>query len=901
MMEETHEDQQKDASMTTSTQPSLSTLVEEWRAKAKEEEREGAAGVPLLADADADEDEDNDAAKKPTPEERRRAFADTTQRGFQGSLASLLSSLSSSSSASSSSDAAKSRRRRRPCLRRWRFSFSRWPLRFLRIQEKVSTTSTTTHQEAAAAAARAERAAQQNRSNSEDEMDDDEDEMDDDEEEEGAGEESLLRQQQVREDVEREEKRERAVMLANLLVALILVSSLLLVLRVSLDGWQHISSWSSLVSIFAHSSLLWLARWRHDHGRLSAWFACLFANVILLYRCLVFGVRSEMFAWISMLPIVLFCLLGTRAGVLATIGLLGESLLIYSLTPDDAHNGHAYDLDCVQINQQQGTVFVPFACAPLDRHGSHVGHFITSIEGLLASKILLIAFMGVFAYVYESNRHSALKRMKVALQQKERVNLSLQQATKAKTAFLANMSHELRTPMHGIIAMAKDLLEMQLSKDAFESARVISDCADHLLGLVNDILDFARIESHQLVLESIPLSVHEEVDKAVNLHAAMAKKKNVELVTNVDIAQLHRIGDPLRFRQILINLLSNAVKFTPSGGRVTVSALSEGDNDPEMVSVQVKDTGIGIPPQGLENIFKSFSQLDASVGRKFGGSGLGLAISKKLCQAMHGDIKVESEVDKGSVFTFSVRLPHPPPGTSLNPSPAHLAAEKDNTALLKELMHEKKVLVVEDNMINQKVATKMLTSLGCSVTIAGDGSAAVTLFEQESFDVILMDVQMPIMDGFQATARIRQIEQQRSKSVIAGGSDDDDERGDDKSKSKEMGPSGEDDLYNNDEGDLSEDRMAAKQSVTRIRPIHEPKRVPIVALTASATTDYEAECLEKGMDRFLTKPFKKEMLQATLLGIFHPLALSSTSASVSGSLSSASSPAPSSPPSSPLP
>jgi CheY-like chemotaxis protein/anti-sigma regulatory factor (Ser/Thr protein kinase) len=393
----------------------------------------------------------------------------------------------------------------------------------------------------------------------------------------------------------------------------------------------------------------------------------------------------------------------------------------------------------------------------------------------------------------------------------------------------------------------------------------VSDCADHLLGLVNDILDFARIESNQLELEQIEMSVGEEVEKAVSLHAAMAKKKRVSLLTQcVDIIPRDalRLGDPLRFRQILINLLSNAIKFTPEGGRVTVTA-SSSPTEPENICVRVEDTGIGIPPQGLEHIFKSFSQLDASVGRKFGGSGLGLAISKKLCHAMHGEIRVTSTVGVGSVFEFTVRLPRLLPPQAAPSSPPHQA----RLAPPCEVLEGTRVLVVEDNAINQKVATKMLTSLGCHVTVAGDGVAAVEMFEREAFDVILMDVQMPVMDGFQATARIRGIEfQQQATSA--------------------------------EEEEEEEEREMKMQMKMNKRE----GRVPIVALTASATRDYEAECLEKGMDRFLTKPFRKETLQATLVDILLLRAKTTTMTTTLGHNplpSIASSPSPESPPPSP--
>lgn len=301
----------------------------------------------------------------------------------------------------------------------------------------------------------------------------------------------------------------------------------------------------------------------------------------------------------------------------------------------------------------------------------------------------------------------------------------------------------------------------------------------------------------------------------------------------------------------------------------------------------MEDTGIGIPEEFMEHLFDSFSQLDSSVRRRHGGPGLGLAICKKLCEAMGGRIWCESMVGCGSTFYFTIYLPtYSPSPRSSSPTMSRMEQQSQGT----------KVLVVEDNPINQKVATKMLSSLGCTVKVASDGAAGVDMFEKENFDVILMDVQMPIMDGFQATARIRQIERQRRNSqpdISKTGSDDG------KSK-KDNGP--EEERKAADEADQEHDEREeevldeikkevaeAEEEVVsgqadsfvangqaeseeevrnQLRALEEqPREVPIVALTASATREYEEKCIEQGMTCFLTKPLKRETLLATLSSV----------------------------------
>ncbi|ELR20364.1 ATPase/histidine kinase/DNA gyrase B/HSP90 domain containing protein [Acanthamoeba castellanii str. Neff] len=412
-------------------------------------------------------------------------------------------------------------------------------------------------------------------------------------------------------------------------------------------------------------------------------------------------------------------------------------------------------------------------------------------------------------------RTRALDRLKAALREKDAANAELRRATHAKSEFLANMSHELRTPMHGIIAMSRELQDLFMpSSQAGHALTIISDCAEHLMSLVSDILDFERIESDQLQLEAIPFSIAEEAQKAIHLLQTAADKKQLSLSLDTVIARPFHLGDPLRFRQVVVNLLSNAIKFTPDRGSVSVSVRNDDQDSIDEVIVAVKDTGIGIPEECRRLLFS----LDASVCRKFGGSGLGLAISQRLCRAMGGGIECHSQPGRGSTFTCRFRLPaveheqSPPFKDLAMPDPSSLALSSSNTSGADgERFQGLRVLLVEDNVINQKVGKRMLSTLACDVTVANNGEECLNALGEslDAFDIVLMDCQMPVMDGFQATKCIREKEAQR-------------EQGDPQ-------PS-----------------------------------LPIVALTASATTEYAQRCLEVGMSDVLFKPLRRETLAAAL-------------------------------------
>jgi signal transduction histidine kinase/DNA-binding response OmpR family regulator len=335
-------------------------------------------------------------------------------------------------------------------------------------------------------------------------------------------------------------------------------------------------------------------------------------------------------------------------------------------------------------------------------------------------------------------------------------------ANRAKSEFLANISHELRTPMNGILGMLDIVLDDQLPDTHREHLEISKGCANTLLALLNDLLDLSKIEAGKMLLERIAFDVRllsEDCSRALN---AKAVEKGIELRFFADPAVPARImGDPLRFRQILTNLLSNAVKFTEHG-RVDVGlALREDEAGRPWLSLTVRDTGLGIPPGKLSDIFEDFTQADGSVSRKYGGTGLGLAITRRLVHMHGGTIQVQSRVGEGS--TFLVELPvetAEPEHATVAPAPGVPASVvvKPGGAL---------VLVVEDNLVNQKVVASMLTRHGFRVELAGNGREALSALNRIAVDIILMDVQMPEIDGLTTARLIRENPAWRNIPIVA--------------------------------------------------------------------------------------------------------------------------------------
>ena len=323
-------------------------------------------------------------------------------------------------------------------------------------------------------------------------------------------------------------------------------------------------------------------------------------------------------------------------------------------------------------------------------------------------------------------------------------------ASRAKSQFLANMSHEIRTPMNGVIGMAELLAATPLDASQREVTETIRSSGQILLAIINDILDLSTIESGQLALEKAPFSLVSVLSQAMKVVSPAAQAKGLALDVDADTTiPSHLIGDRLRLGQVLVNLLSNAVKFTDVG-RVTLSTrlVPATSITQAAIRIEVRDTGIGIEPERLSRLFQPFEQGDASMSRRFGGTGLGLAISKRLVELMDGRLWGESQRMAGS--TFSLELPLRAAEVPAPPSRPVKAAVP-----LAPPARNLRLLIAEDNPVNQRVASRMLQRLGYKADVVDNGRLAVEAVERQAYDVIFMDVQMPELDGLEATRRIK--------------------------------------------------------------------------------------------------------------------------------------------------